>query len=527
MKRISIILCLVLAIGFVACNKTDFKDSYADPSKISVTSVEKQFAGFMASNRWYVLPDYWNYFVVLRTTVNHYTQAVGWVNSNNQYVPGSAGIGDRWNTYYNFLAQFREFENVFGKLPAEDQTDRRIYKIAASIYFYDHTQKVVDLHGDIPWSEAGKLSANGGDYGNSLPSYDKAEDIYTKMLDDLKAFSDELSTITIKPAIQTGFKTQDIVNKGDLALWKKYCNSLRIRMLTRLSDVPAFQARVTAEIAAIIANPAKYPIVASNADNIMIKVHDLNSEIHSKNFRSGLEDWDGNIAGNVMIDHMKTNSDPRLRALFEPGANAGGVYNGLDPLATSSVQTALIAGGTMSIYNRSTLSRNQYFPGVLITAAEISLSLAEYYLNAGNDGAAKTAYEKGIKESVEFYYWVRSISNDNTAIALVPTTAAEIQDYIDMPAVSWDAAATEAAKLKLLATQKWIHFNVVQPLENWAELRRLDALALSFEVDNSNAQKQPPYRWLYAASEQTYNTENYQEVAAKDNLTTKIFWDVN
>jgi hypothetical protein len=164
---------------------------------------------------------------------------------------------------------------------------------------------------------------------------------------------------------------------------------------------------------------------------------------------------------------------------------------------------------------------------VLITAAEISLSLAEYYLNAGNDGAAKTAYEKGIKESVEFYYWIRSISNDNTAIALVPTTAAEIQDYIDMPAVSWDAAATEAAKLKLLATQKWIHFNVVQPLENWAELRRLDALALSFEVDNSNAQKQPPYRWLYAASEQTYNTENYQEVAAKDNLTTKIFWDVN
>jgi hypothetical protein len=69
--------------------------------------------------------------------------------------------------------------------------------------------------------------------------------------------------------------------------------------------------------------------------------------------------------------------------MFEPGANAAGVYNGLDPLATSAVQTTLVAGGTLSIYNRSTLSRNEYFPGVLITAAEVSFLAAEAYLKAG------------------------------------------------------------------------------------------------------------------------------------------------
>ncbi|MFC0771603.1 SusD/RagB family nutrient-binding outer membrane lipoprotein [Terrimonas alba] len=526
MKKILFILNLLLATVFIACTKSDFKNSYADPSRISGSSVEKQFTGFLVSNKGYVLPDYWNYFVVLRTTVNRYTQAVGWINSNNQYVPGAAGIGDRWNSYYNFLAQYREFEIVYNKLAADDQADRRIYKIASAIYFYDHTQKVVDLHGDIPWTEAGKLSANGGDYANSLPKYDGADAIYTKMLDDLKGFADELSTVSVKSAIQTGFKTQDIINKGDIELWKKYCNSLRLRILMRVSDVPAFQARVTSEIAAILANPAKYPLISSNADNIQINVHDLSTDINSRGFRSGLEDWDGNIAGKVMIDHMKTNADPRLRAMFETGANAGGVYNGLDPLATSSVQTALIAGGTLSIYNRSTLSRNEYFPGVLINAPEVSFLLAEYYLKAGNDAAAKTAYEKGITQSIEFYYWLRTKSNDNTAIALVPTTPAEIAAYTSTAGVNWATATTTADKLKLIATQKWIHFSVVQPLENWAELRRLDAPALSFEVDNANAQKQPPYRWLYAGSEQTYNTENYQTVQSKDNLTTKIFWDV-
>ncbi|MEP7109200.1 MAG: SusD/RagB family nutrient-binding outer membrane lipoprotein [Ferruginibacter sp.] len=526
MKKVLFMLTLALTVGFIACKKSDFKDSYADPSKISVTSVEKQFTGFLGSNRWYVLPDYWNYFVVLRTTITHYTQAVGWVNSPNQYVPGYAGIDSRWDTYYNFLAQFREFENVFNTLPADDQNDRRIYMIAATIYLYDHTEKVVDLHGDIPLSEAGKLSANGGDYAQSLPKYDDAEAIYTKMLDDLKGFADELNTMTVKEPIKPGFKTQDIINKGDIALWKKYCNSLRLRMLTRVSGVASFQSRVTSETAAILANPASFPVITANADNIQINVFNLSTEIHSKNFRSGLEDWDGNLAGKAMIDHMKANEDPRLRAMFEPGANAGGVYNGLDPLLTSNAQTSLVAGGTLSIYNRSTLSRNQYFPGVLMNAAEVNFLASEAYLNAGNNTAAKAAYNDGIANSIKFYYLLRTLTNDNTSPALIPTDDTEIGNYIAKTAINWDNAATNADKLMLLATQKWIHFSVVQPVESWAEMRRLDAPSFSFEVDNANTQKQPPLRWLYASSEQTYNTANYGAVKSKDNLTTRIFWDV-
>src|SRR5690606_16522027 len=115
---------------------------------------EKQFAGFLQTNRDYVMPGYWNYFVVLRTTLTRYTQAVGWVNSTAQYVPGAAGIDGRWGNYYDLLAQYRELEKVYNGLSAEDQALRRIYMIAATIYLYDHTQKVIDLHGDIPFSEA-------------------------------------------------------------------------------------------------------------------------------------------------------------------------------------------------------------------------------------------------------------------------------------------------------------------------------------------------------------------------------------
>lgn len=521
MKRIIILALFVL--GVTACEKADFEKAYPDPSKISASTVEKQFTGFLNANKWYVLPDYWNYFVVLRPTLNRFNQAVGWVNVDNQYVPGGGLISDRWNTFYGFVAQYREMDKIYNSLSAEDQTLRRIYKITSTIYFYDHVQKNVDLHGDIPLSTAGLLSTNGGDYDNSFAKYDAADAVYVKMLDELKAFSDELNSLTINAGILAGFRTQDFVNKGDITLWRKYCNSLRLRILTRVSDVPALQARARTEIAEILSNPTKYPIVAANGENVQINVYDINTDIHSKNFRSGLEDWNGNVAGKVMIDHMNKNADPRLRAMFEPGVNANGRFIGLDPALDASSQEALVAGGTLAIYNRSTLSRNQFFPGVIINAAEVSFLAAEYYFKAGNAAAAKAAYEKGITQSIDYYYQFRKVSNDNTAGALLATTEGEIQKYLSSDDVSWDKATD---KLNLIATQKWIHYSVVQPYESWAEIRRLDLPKFTFATDKSNNQTQPPVRWFYPSSEQIYNTANYSTVKAKDNLTTKIFWDV-
>jgi hypothetical protein len=525
MKKIFLIT-VVLLLSFASCTEKDFEESYADPSKISTSSVEKQFAGFLQANREYVVPSYWNYFVVLRPTVNRYTQAVGWVNATAQYVPGAGLISNRWDNYYNFLAQYREFEKIYNNMSEDDQAARRIFMIAATIYLYDHTQKVVDLHGDIPFSEAGMLSANGGNYEVSLPKYDAAEDIYTQMLDGLKAFADELNTIDVPDAIIGGFSSQDIINNGDLDQWRAYCNSLRMRMLTRVSDASAFSSRSASEIQSILADPGKYPVVTESDDNIQIDVFDLSTKINSTGFRTGLEDWNGNLAGKAMIDHMNATGDPRLEVMFEPGANADAVYAGLDPLMLGSDQQALVDAGEIAIYNRSTLSRNEFFPGVLITAAEVNLLIAEYYLKAGNNTAAEAAYYKAIEESIEQYYDIRAISNDDEAGAVTEPTAGEISTYKADPEVSWANAATSDAKLELIAEQKWIHFNVIQPIEGWAELRRLDLPNFTFLEDDANTQSLPPYRWLYAPSENTYNTENYSAVRSEDNLTTRLFWDV-
>lgn len=528
MKKLSLILTiLIMGIVLNACSKDDFSENYADPAKISTTTLDKQFAGLLYTNRNYVLPAYWNYFVVMRTTLTRYTQAVGWVNDDNQYVPGEAGISNRWSDFYAFLTQYREMEKINDALSPVEQSNYRIFMIAGTIYLYDHLQKVVDLHGDIPFSEASKLSQNGGDYIASLPSYDSAESIYTKMLDDLKEFANELNTITVNEGVLTALKKQDFVNNGDLDKWKIYCNSLRLRILTRVSGTADFQSRTQTEIADILSNPASYPVIDDNVNNIQINVYDLSSDIHSRDFQSGLESSDGNLAGKVMIDHMVENSDPRLRVMFEPGVEAeDDTYLGLDPLALRNDQTELVADGVVSRYNTSTLTRNHYFPGVLINAAEVHLLKAEAYLNASNDAMAKASYEAAIANSINYYYDINSLSADaGTAPALVPLDPAEIAAYIDMPAIKWENATTRDQKIALIATQKWIHFSVVQLNESWAEIRRLDLPNLTFQVDNANTQTLPPNRWFYPNSEVTFNTQNYEAVRSSDNLSTKLFWD--
>jgi tetratricopeptide (TPR) repeat protein len=526
MKKILFISSLAAVLAVSSCKKADFANSYTDPSKIAVSSVEKQFAGFVNSNLGYVMPGYWNYFVVQRITNNRYTQSVGWSNATGQYIPGGGAVSDHWNAYYTFLSQYKELVKINKALSAADQADRRIFMIAATIYFYDYTQKMVDVHGDIPWSAAGMLSANGGDYLSSLPKYDKAQDIYTKMLDDLKAFSTELNTLTVPAAIQTAFNTQDFVLKGSKAAWTRYCNSLRLRMLTRVSGSSELGARATSEIGAMIAAPATFPLVSSNAENIQINVFSTSTPVAGSNFQGGLEDWNGNLASKAMIDHMNTNGDPRLPALFEPGTAAGGVYKGIDQMASSQVTDALVLTNTVSMYNRSTTSRNLFFPGVLINAAEVSFHLAEAYLKAGDLANAKAAYNKGIDQSTEYYYNLRKLSTNTTSPALVPYTAAQVTAYQTAAGINWDLATTAAARQALISNQRWIHYNVIQPFENWAEVRRTDLPALSFWTDAATpSAPNVPVRWMYPSSENVYNKANYAAVSGKDNLTTKLFWD--
>jgi hypothetical protein len=520
MRKLLYISLTIAAVFLSSCSKDDFADAYTDPSKVKTTNIPKQFAGFMKINYEDVIPSYWNYYTVLRSTSLTYTQGHGFTNTSGRYISGAATVY-RWDRFYKFITQYRELEKVMTSLPAAAQTENRIYAIASTIYLYDHTQKMIDNFGDIPFHEAGFISTVGTNYPAALPKYDNQTELYTMMLDQLKAFSAELNTITLSADVTIEFKNQDLINKGDLLSWKNYCNSLRLKMLNRVSAVPAFAARANTEMAAIIADGK---IVDENSKNIAFRVYTQDGDLDTSGFEDAMEGGN-NIAPKPMIDHMNANNDPRKPWLFEAAVSTPGVYTGLDPMLASGAQDQLITDRKISTYNRSVISRNDWLPGTLINAAEVNLILAEYYSRTGNAGSAKTYFEKAIRQSVEYYVRLGDKADNTSWKPDVEPTTAEINAYI--ATINFAGATTPADQLKLIAFQKYIHYNVMQADESWAEQRRLKLPALPFRDDEtSSVRKTPPTRWTYPTSESVYNTINYNAVKANDNLSTKIFWDI-
>src|SRR5438105_11029835 len=113
---------------------------------------------------------------------------------------------------------------------------------------------MTDAMGDIPYSEAFQ--------GRALltPKYDTQQAIYTALFADLAKASQE---IDIDPGA-IGFASGDIMYGGDMTEWRKFANSLRLRLAVHLSNVDAATAQSEAQ-AAVTAG-----VFASNSDNAQL-----------------------------------------------------------------------------------------------------------------------------------------------------------------------------------------------------------------------------------------------------------------
>jgi len=510
---IALVAVASFALLFNSCKKGDLETLYPNPGQSSTASVENFLTGVLTSANQVVLPTYWRFFVVEQPTLGHYTQTMGWVNAKDQFIPPAAAMDWRWGVYYNTVTQYRVMETLYNKLETANQEEYKIFMLAAKIFFYDQTQQTVDLFGDIPWSEAGKVREL-GNLDASLPKYDDAKDIYTTMLADLKTVADELSTISVPAFYADLFKKKDYLNHGSIVLWQKYCNSLRLRMLLRASDVIP-----TTEIGEILGNPSKYPVIESNDEATMLD--EPGPDLWAgQEIRSAMETWGQyDIAPWAMVKNMVDNGDPRLDITFDPNKN--GVFVGMDPLENSTVQNQKLSDGLVARYDTSSFTRNTFFPGFIMTAAEVSFMKAEAFQKGFASGNAMTAYETGIDQSIDLWFNINSTGSYRPA-AEKPNSE-QLAAYKASPGVSWSA---NSDKMALIATQKWLNTGLAQMPQTWAEYRRLDKPSFVFPADPTSQQQVPPVRWLYPVTEKDLNGANYDKVKAQSDLNNKVFWDI-
>ena len=351
-----------------------------------------------------------------------------------------------------------------------------------NVYTYAN---LVETFGDVPYSEA--LDAD-----NLLPKYDDGETIYKDLVGRLTAAINALDEST------GSFGSADRIYEGDVALWKKFAASLKLRMGILLSDVDEAFAKTTVESAVATG------VFTSNDDNAAYEYlgSDPNTNpVYDNLVLSGRNDF---VAAATIIDAMNTLDDPRLPLYFLPTSD--GIYEGGGIGEPSSYS---------SYSHVSAQLEEATFPGIILDYSEVSFLLAEARARSFEvGGTAKEHYEAGITASI--LDW--------------GGTAADAADYLAQPNVDYDLsilASTAATPWKeVIGTQKWISlYN--RGMEAWTSIRLLDYPLMATPAD---AVSGFPNRYTYPIIEQSLNGSNYSSAASAiggDEAETQLFWDLN
>ncbi|MBQ0015601.1 MAG: SusD/RagB family nutrient-binding outer membrane lipoprotein, partial [Bacteroidales bacterium] len=169
---------------------------------------------------------------------------------------------------------------------------------AAAIVLECYTfQTITDMWGNVPYSQAAKLEE-----GIDHPAYDKQEDIYRSILNELRQAAETFDES--KPAIQDG----DFIFYGNLNCWRRFANALRLRVAARAAvKDPALAAAVFSEV---LSNPDKYPLPEQVDHGAIYDAWDNNTpEPLASNYATRKNDYS---VSELMIETLKELRDPRL-----------------------------------------------------------------------------------------------------------------------------------------------------------------------------------------------------------------------
>ena len=435
----------------------------------------------------------------------------------DRYVPRISVINNTWTSFYASSGY-----DVQTLLNLAEASGNESYKAVALILKSYITSVLTDEFGNVPYTEAWQGS---GETSILSPVYDSQESIYAALLANLTTANELLTDDS--PDIEG-----DILFNNDLMAWKKFANSLRLRLLLRRSD----RVDPTADMTAIFGDPDTYPIFESNDDNAALAY--LGSAPNNHPINENRKTRDDHRVSKTIVDYLYAevpSADYRIVVYAElaPGASD---YVGL-PNGMLAADAAVYNGN--GIANTSKIGT--YFskadaPGMLMSYAELLFIKAEAAKRGfipGGDAEAEVAYHGGIEASWEQY---NADGTFKTKLAVFRSTflgwgmdpAADIYDYAWADFVEFGGTYeyVPAKGLQQIAEQKWIAM-FDQGLQAKFEWNRTGFPLLTPAVAGQNEGK-IPVRAYYPSDESGRNPTNLAAAVAAqgaDNLNTRVWWD--
>lgn len=397
-----------------------------------------------------------------------------------------------WNGLYNSIrnAQLLRANAVESENPS--------YEAVALIMESWMFHILTDMWGEIPYSEAIQAKSDDPIYA---PKYDTQEAIYNSLLENLKRANTLLSGANLAKV------KGDILFDGDVQKWRKFANSLRLRVAVRLSNVAPNIA--STHIAEIYNNPTGFPVISSNDDNAALIYLASNPNVHPISEVSGYRVGSFNEyrMSETVEGVLKSFDDPRLETWFQPTTDSEGsgnpVWQGmLNGVVDGTAYTYKGGDAFLSKFAKDFYFLPNYLQGMMMMYSEVEFIYAEAAQRGWISGDAATHYQNAI--IANFEYWETEMPDD----------------YLDRTGVSYDG------QLSTIITQKWLALMYID-FQGFCEYKRTGFPDV-IEPGPDAFLEVYPSRFLYPQSEQALNNSNRMEAINRqgpDEISTKLWWE--
>ena len=489
MKKI-ITLFITISMILVSCDK-GFEDLNVDPTASSELAVNPKFAYLFLKS---ATEEYELSFTNILCAGQLVQQVM------DQTFPQSSIYTLRedlqfawWETQYG--TTIKSVVDIISQLEAEGNvgTELGIARIWKVFIFH----ALVDQYGDTPYFGAGKGFLD----VNIRPAYDDDQEIYMDMLKEL-----EEGIAQIGAASSLG--GSDLVFNGNTDKWKKFGNSLMLRLAMRMKNVDSSVSGIWAQKA------INGGTMASNDDTAFMIHTDGPTDLNRNAWGTYAPRYANARIGATLYDWLDANGDPRLNVLADPSGPAAGNRYGLE-----NNQLMAIYGETPDSYAKVNPAITQNTsPWIFLSYAQTALLEAEFAAAAGNHATAEVKYNSGVKAHMQIWgsHYDSSLTIDNATVAAYLATN------------PYNALEAE----KMIGEQYWAA-SFFDFFEGFSNFRRSGYPALQpfggEAVHPRNTTNGAiPRRLIYPPSEGSVNADNFQVVLSAqgpNDQVTRVWWD--
>lgn len=512
---------LASASALTGCTD-DFEKINTDPNKIVVGQVQayNMFEPMLydgARNRQYHTWYYAGEIVQYTASISANIRISSYTDLNNKY----------FETVWNFFCNQGANAQHMYDLAAEAQ-DKAAMAVALTMKVMN-MEEVTALFGDIPYKEAFKARKN----GNTTPVFDSQREVYEQMIAELDTANNYYAT---SPKFQRS--NMDGMYGGDMYKWRRFNNSLKLRLLCRISNRDEeMGGYVSSKLKEMVAAPSKYPIFTSNDDNATVKLTGTSPYINYfynytfkdyTNVRVMTQEMVKQLV-EIDSDGFQRTEDPRAKCMYFKNISSGN---------TNNEWRGAIAGASTSQMEKNPSYLSLLCAPVLISPttpytfmdyAEVELILAEMAYKGlidGGESVAKTHYEAGVTASC--MRW--KALYDACAIWDVDFPKPEailtkhITELLSSSIASWDQ---NSDKLRLLGNQKFIAL-FQNSYQAFPEIQRTGYPELTVGEGTGSNNYKFPTRFAYPITTVGTNPVHYREALEhqgwKENNMRESMW---